>query len=83
MSLGDKFSILFLIESHFWYETMSKEVMLCRFGISSDFSDVHKEEFLALGNCEDFVYAIVFYCQDVNVEKSILFQGKLGPSRNG
>lgn len=82
MSLGDKFSIL-LIENHFWYKTMSKEVMLCRLGISSVFSDLRKEEFLALGNCEeDCAYAIIFYCQDINVEKSILFQGKLGPSRN-
>lgn len=82
MSLGDKFSILLLTESHFWYKTTSKEVMLYRLGISSGFSDVHKEEFLALGNCEDFAYAIVFYCQDINIEKSMLFQGKLGPSRN-
>lgn len=44
---------------------MIKEVMLCRLGISSDFSEVHKEEFLALGDSEGFIYAIAFYCQDV------------------
>lgn len=74
--------ILLLIESHFWYKTMSKEVMLCRLGISSHFFDMHKEEFLALGNCEDFAYTIFCYCQDINVGKSILFQDELGSSRN-
>lgn len=80
MSLSDKFLILLLIESHFWYKTMIKEVMLCRFGISCDFSEVHKEVFLALENSEGFIYTIAFYCQDV--DKFILFQDKLEPPRN-
>lgn len=65
MSVSDKFLILLLIGSHFWYKTMIKEVMLCRLGISSDFSEVHQEEFLALENSEGSIYAIDFYCQDV------------------
>jgi len=56
--------------------------MLCRFGISSHFSGVHEEGFLALGDCEDFAYATFFYCQHINIGKSILFQDKVGPSRN-